>query len=132
WAAGAGRNTDPLAGLGEVVHTLAGLGVGDNRAYRNLDLEITAIPAVTVASFAVRAMVGPEFWVVSELQECVQLSGRFHEDRAADATITPRWPSARHKFLSPKRCDAISSIATLDDDPRPIQKLHLPSAPIRS
>jgi hypothetical protein len=73
-------------------------------------------------------MLGPEFRVVSELQEGVQLSCRFHEDGAASSTVATGWPAARHKFFPPERCDAISSIPALYDNPRSVQKLHLASA----
>jgi hypothetical protein len=109
----------------EIMDDLPGFGIQDNGPDRNSDRYVLTVATMPVAAFAVRAALGPVFWIESKLKQCVQLIGRFQVDRSASSAVASGGTSAWNIFFSAKGRYAVSAVSGFHEYPGPIQELHL-------
>src|ERR1700759_690139 len=84
--AAAARHYDPLIGMREVMHQLAGLLVIKGGAHRHLQYQVVAVASSAVRSSAVPSTVRLVLWVEAEVhQRIVPLAGLHHHVAAATA-----------------------------------------------
>ena len=110
-AAAALRDDKAVAGVGEIVQQLAGLGVVDDGADRSGDLDRFAFAALAVAAFAVTAALGFMLGIETEMQQRVVVLAGDHGDVAAAAAVAAAGAAARDVFLAAKRQAAVAAVA---------------------
>src|SRR5262245_31110045 len=111
-----------FSGAGEIMNDLAGHIVRDDRSHRNLQGNIFAACAVTLAALSVASASGLMFRIIAEVEQCVRAFGRFDINRSTVATITTRRPAARNEFLPAKRCHAITAVSAFYMNFRAVNK----------
>src|SRR5688572_1154692 len=89
-AATAAGDHDALVGAGEVVHSLAGLGIVEDGANRNFQHHILAFAPGLVGALAMAAALPAVFRVVAEVDKGVVALARFHDHVATMAAIASR------------------------------------------
>jgi hypothetical protein len=110
----------PLSRYRKIVDELARLRLRDKGAYGDRYDDIFAVAAVTIAALSVAAATSAIFWIEPELQESVELGGRFHEDRAAAPPVAARRAAARDEFLAAESRNAVAPVAASYNNLSPI------------
>src|SRR6185436_8695655 len=105
-----------LRNIREIMQQVAACCVKYLRADRHLYDHVIAVSAVTIRPFTVAAALGAVLGIVPKVQQRIETLVRFKPYIAALAAVTARRPAARNKFLTAKRCDAVSAIAGLNAD----------------
>jgi hypothetical protein len=105
-----------LGRLREIMKRLAGSVIVNDGSDRNLDFEIRAISAVTIAAFTVAAPFSPKGVIEAKLEKSVFVGIGGDIDVAAGASITPAWTTAWNKLLAPEGNATVSAVACFDGD----------------
>jgi len=104
---------DSLIGVRKVVNPLPGIGVVQNRSYRNLENYIVTFGSGAIGALAVAAAFCFVLGVEAEMHQRVVTLARFHNDIAAAPAVSSRWTAARDKLLPAEGHAAISAISGL-------------------
>ena len=105
-----------LVRLREIVKHLAGNVIVNDGADRNLDFEIRAISAVTIAAFAVASPFSPKGVIEAKLEKSVFVGVGSEIDVAAGASITTAWTTAWNELLAPEGNATVSAVPCFDGD----------------
>jgi len=105
-----------LVRLREIVKHLAGNVIVNDGADRNLDFEIRAISAVTIAAFAVASPFSPKGVIEAKLEKSVFVGVGGEIDVAAGASITTAWTTAWNELLAPEGNATVSAVPCFDGD----------------
>ena len=110
-AAAAFRNQDALTDLGEVVQHFARVGVVDNGAQGNGDIDVFAVFPVTIAALAMPAAIGAKYVIEAKFQQGVFVSIGNEVDIAAAASIAAARSAFGNEFFTTERNAAVPAIS---------------------
>ncbi len=109
-AASATGDHQTLIGMSEVVDQLAGFGVEEHGAHRNLQDQIFAIAAGAVGAHAVLPALAFVLWVEAEIdQRIVSLAG-FEDDTAAVSPVAAGRSAAGNELFPAKGHTSITPV----------------------
>src|SRR5262249_43137031 len=118
----------PEAGLDEVGKHVAGLGILDDGAGRDLDRQVLAILAGRGLAAPLPALPGAEHFLGLEVEQRPLVRVDQENDAAALAAVAAVRAALRDVLLAPKRNRAGAAVAGLDADGRTIRECaHVPS-----
>ena len=112
-ASTAAGNHHALVGVGEVVHSFAGVVVVDDGAHRHFQQDVFALASGAVGAFAVTPALRLVFGIEAEMHQRVVALAGLQDDVAAVAAVAARRSAARHKLLAAKGHAAIPAVARL-------------------
>src|SRR4030095_15129476 len=95
----------------ELPKLLIGIGIEDDRAYRNGQHDIDSFSPGAVRTFAVVATLGFVFGIESKVDQRVVLLAGFHDYVAAPAAVAAGADPARNALLPAERHAAVATVA---------------------
>ncbi len=115
-AASTVRDDEAIAGSGEIVKQLAGVGVVDHGANGSRDFFGFAIVPGAIAAFAVASALGFVLGIKAEVEKSVVMLGGDHDDVASAPAVASAGAAARDILFAPKRQAAVAAVAGLHID----------------
>src|SRR5258708_8741986 len=106
-------DTEPFAGMGEIVEALTGGFVPDNCADGHLDFERCAFGAGALAAFAMASALCLMFGIEAELEQGIGVLAADHDHVAAAAAISAAGTAARDELLPAEGEATIAAVAGL-------------------
>src|SRR5205823_5065260 len=104
---------DALIGMGKIVNALAGVIIVEHGAHRNLEHNVSTLFAGFVGAFAVASALTFVFGIEAEVHQRIVALAGFHDDIAAVASVSARWPATGHEFFAAKGHAAVAAVAGL-------------------
>ena len=115
-AASAAGDHHALIRAREIVYTLAGVGIVDDRPDRDLQDNVRALAPGPVGTFAVASALRLVLGIEAEVDKGVVALAGFHDDVAAAAAVAARGPAARYELLAAEGEASVAAVASLYAD----------------
>ena len=121
-AAAAAFCGDPVLAVGHVVHDGAGLGVADDGAARDLNIQGVPVLAVAALAHAVGAVAGDIFALIAKVHQRGHVLVHGEDDVAAAAAVAAVGAARRHVFFTVKGHRPVAALAGVDSNAGLIDK----------